>query len=71
MYFMKIYSQINIFNINLFLKLVSFLKLNKNKPKTMKSVYPVERILNKRIKNGKLEYLLKWKGYERFIQINK
>lgn len=67
MYFMKIYSQINIFNINLFLKLVSFLKLNKNKPKTMKSVYPVERILNKRIKNGKLEYLLKWKGYERFI----
>lgn len=25
--------------------------------------YEVERILNRRIKNGKPEYYIKWKGY--------
>jgi len=26
--------------------------------------YVVERVINQRVKNGKLEYLLKWKGYD-------
>ena len=25
--------------------------------------YQVEKVLNKRVKGGKIEYLLKWKGY--------
>ena len=29
--------------------------------------YEVERILNKRIKKGKVEYLVKWKGKKNFV----
>jgi len=38
-----------------------------NKSKTSKSkskVFIVEEVLDKRIKSGRVEYLLKWEGYE-------
>lgn len=32
-----------------------------------KNTFPVERILKKRIKNGRQEYFLKWKGYDKYF----
>lgn len=30
-------------------------------------IYYVEKILDKRFENSKNEYLIKWKGYDRFV----
>jgi hypothetical protein len=33
-----------------------------------REVYVVEKILDKRMLNGQVEYLLKWKGYSEYVK---
>lgn len=38
-------------------------KRNKKSKNDNQSVFEVEKVLNRRIRRGKTEYLIKWKGY--------
>lgn len=45
------------------LSTADFYRENKNKKASASRLYEIDRVISKRVRKGKREYFIKWKGY--------